>query len=185
MKVCVFCGSGSGKSNHYLELGTAIGKNLAEHGDELVYGGASIGVMGAMADACLEAGGTVYGIMPSKLVAREVCHSRLTHFEEVHDMHIRKRRMYELSDAFVALPGGMGTLDEFCEIFTWAQIEYHAKPIILFNHHHFFDLFISHIHHAVDEGFMKPQDMQLIRVVHSLQEFEKAMAEIRSNHATL
>lgn len=175
MKVCVFCGSGSGKGIHYLEMGKKVGEMLASDGHTLVYGGASIGVMGAVADAVLNADSDVYGIMPSKLVAREVSHKKLTHFEEVHDMHIRKRRMYELSDCFVALPGGMGTLDEFCEIFTWAQIEYHAKPIILVNHRGFFNHFIEHIKFAIEEGFMAPEHLKLITIVSTPEELVLAI----------
>ncbi len=182
MKVCVFCGSGSGRGEHYLEMGKQVGTLLAKNGDALVYGGASIGVMGAMADACLATNGTVYGIMPSKLVAREVSHQSLTHFEEVHDMHIRKRRMYELSDIFIALPGGMGTLDELCEIFTWAQIEYHAKPIVLFNHRGFFDLFLQHLDRAINEGFMKESDKQFLEVVSNIEQLEQVLELARVNY---
>lgn len=170
MKVCVFCGSGSGRESHYVEMGAKLGEMLANDDHQLVYGGASIGVMGALANACLDAGGTVYGVMPAKLVEREVSHQNLTHFEEVNDMHIRKRRMYELSDAFVALPGGMGTLDELCEIYTWAQIEYHAKPIFLLNHRGYFDFFLKHIERAIEEGFMSTKDRDLLHIVTSVEE---------------
>ena len=170
MKVCVFCGSSPGKDPAYFNMATNIGKRLAEKNHELIYGGASIGVMGKMADSALAAGGKVHGIMPSKLVNMEVAHKGLTSFEEVDDMHVRKAKMYKESDAFVALPGGMGTLDELCEVITWAQIAYHDKPIFIVNYGGFYDLFIDHLRHVVKEGFMADNHMNLISIVDDIDQ---------------
>lgn len=177
MKVCVFCGSSPGKNPAYLNLATSIGKGLAEKGHELIYGGASIGVMGKMADSALDAGGKVHGIMPTKLVNMEVAHKGLTSFEEVEDMHVRKAKMYQEADAFVALPGGMGTLDELCEIITWAQIAYHNKPIFIVNYGGFYDLFIDHLRHVVNEGFMADNHMNLISVVDDIDQIFDLLEE--------
>lgn len=171
MKICVFCGSSSGNES-FLKAGRSVGEYIAKNDHQLVYGGASIGVMGAMADSCLSNGGEVYGVMPTKLVNREVSHSKLTHFEEVNDMHIRKKKMYDMSDVFVALPGGIGTLDELCEIITWAQIDYHTKPIYILNHDGFFDHFLNHLQHTVNEGFVAKDHLDLFKVITNINEIE-------------
>jgi uncharacterized protein (TIGR00730 family) len=126
-KLCVFCGSADGSSPAYLEMAMNLGKLMAQKEIALVYGGASIGVMGAIADAVLANGGTVIGVIPKTLVDYEIAHKGLTELHVVDDMHQRKKLMYDKSDAFLSLPGGMGTLDEMFEILTWSQLKLHSK----------------------------------------------------------
>ena len=167
-KVCVFCGSSEGKNSDYIEIARELGEEIGKRELGLVYGGASIEVMGALADGVLKKNGKVWGIIPQSIVDLEVGHEKISHLEVVNSMHQRKERMYELSDAFVAMPGGMGTLDEFFEIFTWAQLKFHEKKILLFNLNGFFDHLIAHIEYANKEGFVSDQDVALIDVAHDL-----------------
>lgn len=169
-KICVFCGSASGKGENYIKMAQELGDKIVINNFGLVYGGASIGVMGAVADSVLKNNGEVIGVMPKSLVDWEVGHEGLSKFEIVETMHERKEKMYDYSDAFVAIPGGMGTLDELCEIVTWAQLEYHKKPIFLVNFNGFFDGLIAHFKNAVTEGFLKQEHMDLITIVDSNDE---------------
>ncbi len=169
-RICVFCGSSSGKSPIYLESAKKLGKLIAQNGFELVYGGASIGVMGAIADAALENGGKVIGVMPSHLIDWEVSHKGLTEFISVDSMHERKEKMYELSDYFVSLPGGMGTLDEMCEIITWAQLKLHQKHTWLVDVNGFYKGLWAHFEHAIEEGFIRASDKNFISFVASEDE---------------
>ena len=169
-KICVFCGSSSGKSNRYTEEARELGKTLAKSNIGLVYGGASIGVMGAVADGCLDNGGQVWGVIPKSIIDLEVGHQNLTNLEVVEDMHQRKARMYELSDAFFALPGGMGTLDELCEIITWAQLLYHEKPCYVVNTGGFFDNLLRHFEFINKEGFLSDKHFKLFKATESYQE---------------
>jgi uncharacterized protein (TIGR00730 family) len=130
-RICVFCGSSDGAAPEYLQEAEELGRSIADAGWELVYGGASIGLMGAVADAALANGAEVIGVIPETLAAREIAHKGLTKLHIVHSMHERKALMASLSDAFVALPGGYGTLDEFIETLTWAQLEIHRKPCVV------------------------------------------------------
>ena len=132
-RICVFCGSSDGAKPEYLDAATELGKQLAATNIGLVYGGASVGLMGAVADAVLAAGGEVTGVMPRSLVEREVAHSKLRDLRVVGSMHERKALMTELADAFIALPGGLGTLEEFFEVWTWAQLGEHTKPLGMLN----------------------------------------------------
>ncbi|MDD0854308.1 TIGR00730 family Rossman fold protein [Halobacteriovorax sp. GB3] len=170
-KIAVFCGSSAGKSPKYVEMAKELGELLVENNMGLVYGGASIGVMGAVADSVLEKKGEVWGVMPKSLVDWEVAHDNLTKFEVVESMHERKKIMYDWSDAFVAIPGGMGTLDELCEIITWAQLEYHTKPCYVLNFDGFFDHLLAHFKLANAEGFLSDEHLGLVREVNSIQEF--------------
>lgn len=160
-KICVFCGSSAGKSESYVNSARSLGADFAKNGIGLVYGGASIGVMGAIANGCLENGGKVWGVIPQSIIDLEVGHQNLTGLEVVEDMHTRKARMYELSDAFFALPGGFGTLDELCEIMTWTQLGYHQKPCYIINENGFFDYLLQHFHHANKEGFVSDEHMKI------------------------
>ncbi|OUR93525.1 Rossman fold protein, TIGR00730 family [Halobacteriovorax marinus] len=169
-KICVFCGSSAGKSKAYIEMANDVADLLVEQDHGLVYGGASIGVMGAMADKVLKKNGEVWGVMPQSLVDWEVAHEGLTKFEVVDSMHARKEVMYNWSDAFVALPGGFGTLDELCEILTWAQLKYHEKPCFLLNFNGFFDHLIKHFQHINKEGFLSDEHLELITIVDSIEE---------------
>lgn len=161
--ICVFCGSGSGKGDHYTEMAKSLGEELANRNMGLVYGGASIGVMGAVADGCLDAGGKVFGVIPQSIIDLEVGHAGLSQLEVVDTMHDRKARMYDLSDAFFALPGGMGTLDELCEIVTWAQLQYHAKPCYVINYNGFFDALMNHFKYINQQGFLSDAHLELVR----------------------
>lgn len=151
--VCVYCGSSDEVPPKYIEAARVMGRTIAGRGLELVYGGGSTGLMGAVADAALEAGGQVTGILPLNFNKPELAHQRLTRLELVDGMHARKARMIELSDAFVAMPGGFGTLEEVFEALTWAQIGLHAKPIGFLNAYAYFDHLLVFMEHANKEGF--------------------------------
>jgi uncharacterized protein (TIGR00730 family) len=154
--LCVFCGSSQGARPAYTEAAQDLGRVIARRGLTLVYGGARVGLMGLLADAALAAGGAVHGVIPTSLVQREIAHQGLTRLDEVHSMHDRKARMAELSDAFVVLPGGAGTIEEFAEIWTWSQLGLHHKPIGMLNIAGYWDRFFDFIDHAVSEAFLKP-----------------------------
>jgi hypothetical protein len=162
-RICVFCGSNAGQNPIYRAEAEKLGRLLAARGIELVYGAGNIGLMGAVADACLEAGGTVIGVIPEALMGKEVAgravdHRTLTRIEVVDSMHTRKARMAELSDGFMALPGGFGTFEEFCEILTWGQLGFHAKPMGLLNVNGFYDPLLAMFDKAVAEGFLRAQN---------------------------
>ena len=162
-RICVFCGSNAGHDARYRAEAEALGRLLASRGIELVYGGGNVGLMGALADACLAAGGTVIGVIPEALLGKEVAgrhvdHRALTRMEVVDSMHTRKARMAELADGFIALPGGFGTFEEFCEILTWGQLGFHVKPMGLLNVAGFYDPLLALFDHAVHEGFLRPQN---------------------------
>jgi uncharacterized protein (TIGR00730 family) len=152
--LAVFCGSRVGASDVYIEGAKKLGQELAKRQIQLVYGGSSVGIMGAVANAVLESGGQVIGVMPEFLDDKERSHKHLTNLIIVGSMHERKTKMSDLADGFIALPGGPGTLEEFFEIFTWAQLGLHQKPIGLLNIHHYFDLLISLFDQMADEQFM-------------------------------
>src|ERR1700722_14720668 len=164
-RVCVFCGSSSGVSPAYRAEAVGLGRLLAEAGLGLVYGGAQIGLMGVLADAVLAHGGEVIGVIPRSLAAVEVAHQGLSRLTVVETMHERKALMAQDADAFVALPGGFGTLDEFFEILTWAQLGIHAKPCVLVNTAGYFDHLLSFLRVAIDQGFLKAKYFAYINVV--------------------
>lgn len=163
-RICVFAGSSPGTHPAYLETASALGATLAARGIGVVYGGARVGLMGALADAALAAGGHVTGVIPSALVAREIAHRGLSDLRIVASMHERKAVMAELSDAFIALPGGLGTLEELFEVLTWAQLGLHRKPAGLLNVHGYFDGLLSFLDHAVGERFLKAQQRAMLVV---------------------
>jgi uncharacterized protein (TIGR00730 family) len=160
--LCVFCGSSQGKRPEYAQMARRLGHEIAERGWGLVFGGSSVGLMGILADAVLEAGGEVTGVLPRELFRREVAHTGLTHLREVGSMHERKALMGELADAFVALPGGYGTCDELFEVVTWAQIGLHSKPIGLLDICGFFAPLLAMVEHAVEEGFIPAAHRNLL-----------------------
>src|ERR1700721_72582 len=164
-RVCVFCGSKTGADAAYRAEATTLGTLLGEAGLGLVYGGAQIGLMGAVADAALAHGAEVIGVIPRSLADVEVAHQGLTKLTVVDTMHQRKALMAQEADAFVALPGGFGTLDEFFEILTWAQLGIHAKPCVLVNTAGYYDHLLSFLRVAIDEGFLKQKNKPLIHVV--------------------
>jgi uncharacterized protein (TIGR00730 family) len=156
-RVCVFSGSSPGADLAYRAAATDLGHRLADRGIELVYGGAHVGLMGAVADAALEAGGEVVGVIPQLLVDREVAHTGLTELHVVSSMHERKALMAELSDAFVALPGGIGTLEELIEVYTWSFLGIHSKPLAVLNTAGFYDGLSAFLDHATGQGFLRPE----------------------------
>ena len=163
-RVAVFCGSALGTNPAFRAEATALGAAIGNAGLGLVYGGASRGLMGAVADAALAAGGEVIGVLPEVLNGREIAHTRLTSLELVRTMHERKARIHELSDAILVLPGGFGTLDELLEALTWAQIGLHAKPCILINTANYWDGLLAFIDTAVANGFIEARNRELMRV---------------------
>ncbi len=163
-KICVYCGSSLGKSPVYAQAARALAEEMAKRGIGLVYGGASVGIMGTIADTVLAAGGEVVGIIPQALVEKEVSHHGLTELKVVASMHERKATMAELSDAFIALPGGLGTLEELFEVLTWAQLGFHQKPCGLLNVGNYYDKLSAFLDHAVEQAFVKGihRDMLLV-----------------------
>ena len=162
--ICVFCGSSDGAHPVYREEATGLGAWLAARGFGLVYGGASVGLMGAVADAALAGGAPVIGVLPAVLKDREIAHRGLTELHYVDTMHERKALMANRAGAFLALPGGFGTLDEFLEILTWAQLGLHAKPCVLVNTRGYFDGLLRFLDHAVAEGFIRDQHRATLQV---------------------
>ncbi|EFL51364.1 conserved hypothetical protein [Solidesulfovibrio fructosivorans JJ]] len=160
--VCIFCGSSSGLDPAYVDAATRLGRVLAEERITLVYGGACVGLMGAVADATLAAGGKAIGVLPDFLRRKELAHPRLTELHVVTSMHERKARMAELSDGFIALPGGMGTLEEFCEIITWAQLGLHTKPCGLLNVQNYYEPLLHFVDRMTTEGFIKEKQKGLV-----------------------
>ncbi|HEV7467353.1 MAG TPA: TIGR00730 family Rossman fold protein [Candidatus Dormibacteraeota bacterium] len=160
--VCVFCGSYTGDRSEYRQAAVDLGEALVARGVRLVYGGGRIGLMGVVADAVLAAGGEVVGVIPAHLSAREVAHSGVTDLRVVGSMHERKQLMFDLSDAFIALPGGLGTLEELLEITTWAGLDLHRKPIGLLDVLGYFDGLVTLLDHAVLSGFLTPRNRGLI-----------------------
>ena len=152
--ICVFCGASSGRDPRYAAAAAVTGETIARRGIRLVYGGGRLGLMGAVADAALAAGGEVVGVIPRGLVDRELAHPGLTELRIVDTLHERKASMAELADAFVALPGGLGTLEELAEVLSWAQLDLHAKPIGLLDVGGYFAALDAFLDHAVGEGFI-------------------------------
>lgn len=160
--LAVFCGSSTGINNVYIEHAKRFGEELANNNKTLIYGGAQVGCMGALADASLHSGGNVIGVIPQKLKAVEIAHDQLSELHVVNTMHERKSKMAELADGFVALPGGAGTLEEWFEVFTWSQLGYHAKPCGLLNVNNFFDPLITMLDHTIEQGFMNKDYREMI-----------------------
>lgn len=163
-RICVFCGSSSGKDPTYAEAATRLGTTLARRGIELVYGGGTVGLMGTVANATLAAGGKVIGVIPKALQLRELAHVSLTSLHVTGSMHERKAKMAELSHGFIALPGGLGTLEEFAEIVTWAQLGIHARPCGLLDVGGYYRPLVAFLDHAVAEGFVSPLHRELVIV---------------------
>ena len=160
--LCLFCGSSPGRDERYLAAARELGRLLAGEGIRMVFGGGRVGLMGAAADAALAAGGSVIGVIPRMLWDREVGHSGLTELHVVETMHERKARMVELSDAFIALPGGIGTLDELFETWTWGQLGIHRKPFGLLNVAGYFDSLLAFLDHVSEERFLPTQHRAML-----------------------
>ncbi len=178
-RVCIFCGSRLGNRPIYRLHAQRLAQLLAERGIGIVYGGGSIGLMGVVADAALEAGGDVIGVIPEVLMAREFAHPSLTRLHVVRTMHERKALMSDLADGFVALPGGFGTLDELFEIVTWAQLGIHAKPVVLLNTANYYAQLLAGLRHAVEEGFIAPEHLGLLAVTDDPEEAVEALLTFR------
>jgi len=163
-RICVFCGSNAGLRPAYVLAAQQLGSLLAQKGLTLVYGGGRIGLMGKLADAVLDAGGEAIGVIPLALVQRELAHHGLTDLRIVDSMHERKALMAELSDAFIAMPGGYGTLDEFCEILTWVQLGLQRKPCGVLNVNGYFDALLRFFDHAVQERFIHPAHREMLAI---------------------
>jgi uncharacterized protein (TIGR00730 family) len=161
-RICVFCGSSCGGQQVYTQAAQEMGKLLAQREIGLVYGGGNVGLMGELADACLKHGGRVAGVMPKALVDREIAHRGLTELHVVDSMHARKALMADLADAFVAMPGGFGTWDEFCEVVTWSQLGLHRKPCALLNVNGYYDPLLTMADRAVEEGFVRGVHRDLV-----------------------
>lgn len=162
--LCVFCGSRKGANPRFEKVAFELGTAIAEQGSSLVYGGGSVGLMGAVANGVMSAGGEVTGVIPESLFNAEVAHQKLTSLEVVPDMHARKARMASLADAFIALPGGIGTFEELFEVWTWAQLGYHDKPVALLNVDNFYDPLLGFLDHTRRQGFIQDQCRALLRV---------------------
>jgi hypothetical protein len=163
-RICVFCGSSEGDDPRYLEAARQLGAQLAGRGTTLVYGGSSLGIMGAVADAVLQHGGQALGVIPEALAGKEIAHGGLTELFVVESMHARKAMMEDRSDGFIALPGGLGTLEELCEILTWAQLGIHHKPIGLLDVAGYYSAFIDFLDHAVAHDFVSEEHRELLMV---------------------
>jgi len=176
-RIAVYCGSNKGVRPEYAAAAQALGTLLAREKIELVYGGGMVGLMGIVADAVLKHGGHVIGVIPEKLVIKEVVHEKLPDLRVVKDMHERKALMAELSDGFIALPGGYGTFEEFFEVLAWSQLGWHPKPFGLLNCADFYRPLLEFLDHTRDEGFIRPQHRELVLVADSA---EKMLQRLRA-----
>jgi hypothetical protein len=179
-RVCVFAGSNLGARDEYSAVAQELGRALAQRELGLIYGGARVGLMGVVADAVLEASGHVTGIIPEALVSKEVAHAGLSDLRVVRSMHERKAMMADLADGFIALPGGWGTLEEFFEVLTWAQLGLHQKPCGLLNVEGYFDRLLSFMGHAIDEGFLRREYGAMVPVSSSPSALLDLMAAYRA-----
>lgn len=179
-RICVYCGSNAGARPLYADAARELGDVLVRHDLELVYGGASKGIMGTIADAVLERGGKVHGVIPKMLREKEIAHQGLTELHVVSSMHARKSMMAALSDGFVAMPGGFGTLEEIIEIITWGQLRFHDKPCGLLNVDGYFDHLLRYLDHAQVEGFLRSENRDMLLCDSSaaglIQKFERYSA---------
>ena len=173
--ICVFCGASSGGDARYAAAAASFGRLLAEENIELVWGGGHVGLMGVVADGVLEAGGRVFGVIPTFMAERELAHPQASEMVVVDSMHARKAAMADRADGFVALPGGFGTLDELFEIVTWAQLHIHSKPVGLLNINGFFDPLLAMVRHMSAEGFVKPDHVELLHVAEAPAQLLQSM----------
>ncbi|MEG2357619.1 TIGR00730 family Rossman fold protein [Acinetobacter sp.] len=176
--IALYCGSRSGTNPIYQEKAIALAKGIADQGFGLVYGGASIGLMGQVADAVVQNGGETVGVIPEFMLDYEIAHNSLTELYIVRTMHERKAMMAERASAFVALPGGLGTLEEILEIATWGQLNQHQKPMMLYNVNGFYNALIAQLDHAVQEGFLPPQHRAKLIVCNSSQQIFSALRNL-------
>ncbi len=175
--LCVYCGSRNGESDRFAATAAEVGRLIGERGGQLVYGGGNNGLMGVVADSTLAAGGRVVGVIPHALVEKEWAKLDCTELHVVNNMHERKRMMAERADAFLALPGGIGTLEELFEVWTWRQLGYHDKPVGILNAHRYYDPLLAFLESSVQHGFMSDWQMNLIRVGNDPQMLLAALVE--------
>ena len=178
--IALYCGSRSGNKPIYQEKATALAQGLAKQGFGLVYGGASIGLMGQVADAMISHGGEAVGVIPEFMLDYEIAHHQLTELHVVQTMHERKALMAERASAFVALPGGLGTFEEILEVATWGQLNQHQKPMMIYNVNGFYDALITQLDHAVEEGFLPPQHRAKLIVCNHAEQIYSAIANLGS-----
>jgi len=183
-KICVYCGSSPGKRSIYTEQAKKLGELFVQREIDLVYGGASVGVMGVIADAVIDNGGRATGIIPEALLRKEVAHDRLTDLQVVGSMHDRKARMADISDGFIALPGGLGTVEELFEMLTWAQLGFHQKPVGILNVSGYFDHLSTFLDHAVAEQFVKKEHRKMLmieddpeKLIDAFEQYESPVVE--------
>ena len=181
-RICVFCGSSAGSRPEYRACAEELGAELARRNIGLVYGGGDVGLMGAIADSVLKGGGEAIGVIPEHLMAREIGHKQLTKLHVVRSMHERKALMADLSDAFIALPGGFGTLEEFFEVLTWSQLGLHVKPCGIVNVLNYYTPLLAMLDHAVEERFLKAQNRALVLWRETPTELLQALEEWRPVH---
>ena len=178
--ICVFCGSNDGTDPEFAENAVELGKYLAENGIRLVYGGGRVGLMGRIADAVLENGGEVTGIIPYSLAEKEVAHQSLTALHVVDSMHERKAMMENLSDGFIAMPGGFGTFEELCEMITWAQLGLHGKPCGILNVKGYYDGLLEMFDNAMQKAFVRPEHRGLLNASASVEDLMVQMSEYKT-----
>ena len=178
-RLCIYCGSNPGVRAEYSAAAQAMGRGCAERGITVVYGGGKVGIMGTVADAALAAGGKVIGVIPRSMVAQERGHEGVTELIVVESMHERKRRMAELADGFVALPGGIGTLEEIIEIFTWLKLGYHAKPVGLLNTAGYYTPLLQFLEHMRHEAFLSLNDHEQLIVAGEVDQMMESMGAAR------
>ena len=178
--IALYCGSRTGNKPIYRDTAIELAQHIATQGFGIVYGGASIGLMGQVADTVLEHGGEVVGVIPEFMLDYEIAHSQLTELHIVKSMHERKALMAERASAFIALPGGLGTFEEILEIATWGQLNQHQKPIIIYNVNRFYDALIAQLDHAVDEGFLPPQHRAKLIICENPEQISNVIKNLNS-----
>ena len=184
-RIGVYCGSSLGTNRAYENAAKELGRIMAQRGLDLVYGGAQIGIMGAIAESVLNDAGKVYGVIPGFLDKVEITHQGLTELHTTSDMPERKKKMYELSDGYIALPGGIGTLEELFEVYTWRQLNLHQKPIGILNTAGYYNHLLAHIEHAIKEDFMRIDHKDLFAVSDDPEELLQMMSNLTSDHIEL
>ncbi len=180
--ICVFCGSSPGFSPIYKDAAKELGRDIAARGWTLIYGGGNVGLMGLVADAVMETGGKVIGVIPEALLARELGHRGITDLRVVDTMHERKAMMADLADAFIALPGGIGTFEEFFEILTWAQLGIHSKPCGMINTNGYYQPVLDLLANAVQEGFMRKEHQELVLSAETARELLEKIVAYKPTH---
>ena len=178
--IALYCGSRAGNKPIYRDTAIELAQHIATQGFGIVYGGASIGLMGQVADTVLEHGGEVVGVIPEFMLDYEIAHSQLTELHIVKSMHERKALMAERASAFIALPGGLGTFEEILEIATWGQLNQHQKPMIIYNVNRFYDALIAQLDHAVDEGFLPPQHRAKLIICENPEQISSVIKNLNS-----